>query len=116
MDKLGSDRARAETSKKVHDIMRTLFIGDWTSEPHFHHQNFAERMIKELKKFTNWVLNYSDAPRIYIKVIRFVVCPDHRSGSTEAHNKRKAAIQETENAIIGENRREHVALTRSAPD
>ena len=62
MDKLGSDRARAETSKKVHDIMRTLFIGDWTSEPHFHHQNFAERMIKELKKFTNWVLNYSDAP------------------------------------------------------
>ncbi len=53
MDKLGSDRARAETSKKVHDIMRTLFIGDWTSEPHFHHQNFAEGMIKELKKFTN---------------------------------------------------------------
>jgi len=62
MDKLASDRAKAETSAKVFDILRTLFIQDWTSEPHFHHQNFAERMIQELKKFTNWVLNWSDAP------------------------------------------------------
>ncbi|KAL7490750.1 hypothetical protein ACHAWT_000281, partial [Skeletonema menzelii] len=62
MDKLGSDRARAQTSAKVYDILRTLFIQDWTSEPHFQHQNFAERMIQELKKFTNWVLNWSDAP------------------------------------------------------
>ena len=62
MDKLGSDRAKAEISKKVHDILRTLFIDDWQSEPYFQHQNFAERMIGELKKFTNWVLNWSDAP------------------------------------------------------
>lgn len=62
MDKLGSDRAKAEISKKVNDILRTLFIDDWQSEPYFQHQNFVERMIQELKKFTNWVLNWSDAP------------------------------------------------------
>eukprot|EP00984_Skeletonema_dohrnii_P031889 scaffold24984_cov234-Skeletonema_dohrnii-CCMP3373.AAC.1 len=62
MDKLGSDLARAEISKKVKDILRTLFIEDWQSEAYFHHQLFVERMIQELKKFSNWVLNWSDAP------------------------------------------------------
>ena len=62
MDKLASDRARAETSSKVYDILRTLFIQDWQTEPYYHHQNFAERMIQELKKFSNWVLNWSSAP------------------------------------------------------
>ena len=61
-DKLASDRAKAQISEKVKDILRTLFIDDWQSEPHFHHQNFVERMIQELKKFANWVLNWSDAP------------------------------------------------------
>ena len=40
----------------------------------------------------------------------------NRVGLAYQAKKRKAAIKETENAIIGENRREHVALTRSAPD
>ena len=62
MDKLGSDRAKAEISNKVLDILRTLFIQSWQTEPHYHHQNFAERMIGELKKFTNWVIDWSDAP------------------------------------------------------
>jgi len=40
----------------------------------------------------------------------------NRVGLAYQAKKRTAAIKETENAIIGENRREHVALTRSAPD
>jgi len=40
----------------------------------------------------------------------------NRVGLAYQAKKRKAAIKETENTIIGENRREHVALTRSAPD
>ena len=39
----------------------------------------------------------------------------NRVGLAYQAKKRKEAIKETE-AIIGENRREHVALTRSAPD
>ena len=34
MDKLLSDRAQVEISKKVLDILRALYIGDWQSEPH----------------------------------------------------------------------------------
>jgi len=42
MDKLISDRAQVETSKKVQDILRALIIDDWQSEPHHQHQNFAK--------------------------------------------------------------------------
>ena len=33
MDVLISDRAKAEISNKVQDILRTFIIGDWQSEP-----------------------------------------------------------------------------------
>ena len=39
MDKLVSDRAQAEISKKVLDIVRNYFIVTWQSEPHHEHQN-----------------------------------------------------------------------------
>ena len=62
MDKLVTDRAQAEISNKVHDILRSLFIDDWQSEPHYHHQLIVERDIQTLKKFVNWTLNWSQAP------------------------------------------------------
>ncbi len=40
----------------------------------------------------------------------------NRVGLAYQAKKREAAIKETENAIIGKNWRDHVALTRSAPD
>jgi len=40
--KLISDRAQVEISEKVQDILCTLFIGHWQSEPHQQHQNPAE--------------------------------------------------------------------------
>jgi hypothetical protein len=43
MDKVISDSAQAEISKKVQDILRHLFIDDWQSEPLFKNQNGAER-------------------------------------------------------------------------
>jgi hypothetical protein len=62
MDLLISDRAQAEISDKVKDILRALFIDDWQSEPHHQHQNFAERKYAELKTRTNLVLNKTGAP------------------------------------------------------
>jgi hypothetical protein len=41
--KLISDSARVETSKEVHNILRTYAISSWQSEPHQQHQNPAER-------------------------------------------------------------------------
>jgi hypothetical protein len=37
--KLASDRAQVEISGRVKDILRSLIIGDWQSEPHQQHQN-----------------------------------------------------------------------------
>ena len=43
MDKLVSDRAQAEISNKVLDIVRNYFIDTWQSKPHHEHQNPCER-------------------------------------------------------------------------
>ena len=39
MNKLISDSAQVEISNKVQDILRTLIIGSWQSEPYYQHQN-----------------------------------------------------------------------------
>ena len=44
--RLISDRAQVEISNKVLDILRTLCIGDWQSEPHQQQQNPAERRFQ----------------------------------------------------------------------
>ena len=61
MDKLVSDRAQVEISNKVHDILRHLCIDDWQSEPHYQHQNSAERRYREVKHKTNRILNETGA-------------------------------------------------------
>jgi hypothetical protein len=62
MGKLISDRAQAEISKKVQDILRHLFTEDWQSEPLYQHQNAAERRYNLVKFNVNRVLNMSGAP------------------------------------------------------
>jgi hypothetical protein len=41
-NRLLSDRGQAIISNKVEDILRTVCIDSWQSEPHQHHQNPAE--------------------------------------------------------------------------
>ena len=53
MDQIISDRAQAEVSDRVKDILRVYGIKDWQSEPHHQHQNYAERAYQEVKKFAN---------------------------------------------------------------
>jgi len=62
MDKLISDRAQVETSKKVQDILHALIIEDWQSEPHHQHQNFAENCWQTVKMYCNNVLNCTGTP------------------------------------------------------
>jgi hypothetical protein len=61
-NKLISDRAQVEISKKVQDILRTLFISAWQSEPHQQQQNPAERRIQMLKTTSNRVMDCTGAP------------------------------------------------------
>jgi len=74
MDTLISDRAQAEISNRIKDILRIYVIKDRQSEPHFQHQNYAERGYQEVKKHTNWVLNYSGCPlEAWVHVIDYVL-------------------------------------------
>ena len=61
MDKLISDRAQVEISKKVNDILRNYCIEDWQSEPHHQHQNIAERKYQVMKSFVNNIMNRTGA-------------------------------------------------------
>ena len=62
IDKLISDCAQLEVGKKVKDILCQLCIDDWQEEPHFQHQNFAERHYQDIKEKVNYLLNNSGAP------------------------------------------------------
>ena len=60
--KLVSDHAQVETSRRVHDILRSLCIDDWQSEPHQQHQNPAERRYQTVKQMTNTLMDRTGAP------------------------------------------------------
>ena len=58
MDKLITDSARVEISRRVKDILRSLCTDDWQSEPNYQHQNFAEHRWKHLKRNIQWFMNW----------------------------------------------------------
>lgn len=62
MNRLISDSAAVETSARVKDILRALYIDAWQSEPHQQHQNPAERRYQTVKTAINRVLDRTGAP------------------------------------------------------
>ena len=62
MEKLLSDSAKTEISKKVMDILRGYPISNWCSEPYHQNQNPAEWRYRKIKSWTNTVMNRSGAP------------------------------------------------------
>ena len=62
MDTLVSDRAQAEILNKVKDVLWHLCIDSFQSEPHYQHQNLAERRYKSVKHNINKVMNMAAAP------------------------------------------------------
>ena len=74
MDTLISDRAQAEVSERVKDILRTFVIKDWQSEPHHQQQNYSERAYQDVKRHTNWVMNWSGCPlEAWLHVVEYVI-------------------------------------------
>ena len=57
MDTLISDGGKYEISKRVTDLLRSLFIQDYQSEPYHQHQNKAENRFGLAKRYTNIVMN-----------------------------------------------------------
>ena len=62
MDTLISDGGKYEISKRVTDLLRSLFIKDYQSEPYHQHQNKAENQFGLAKRYTNTVMNTSGCP------------------------------------------------------
>ena len=62
MDTLISDGGKYEISKRVTDLLRSLFIQDYQSEPYHQHQNKAENQLGLAKRYTNTVMNTSGCP------------------------------------------------------
>ena len=62
MDTLISDGGEYEISKRVTDLLRSLFIQDYQSEPYHQHQNKAENRFGLAKRYTNTVMNTSGCP------------------------------------------------------
>ena len=62
MDTLISYGGKYEISKRVTDLLRSLFIQDYQSEPYHQHQNKAENHFGLAKRYTNTVMNTSGCP------------------------------------------------------
>ena len=62
MDILISDGGKYEISLQVTDLLHSLFIQDYQSEPYHQHQNKAENCFGLAKRYTNTVMNTSGCP------------------------------------------------------
>ncbi len=72
--KLISDRAQVEIGKKVLDILRTLFISGWQSEPHQQQQNPAKRRYQTIKNTANCIMDCTGAPAYTWLLCLLYVC------------------------------------------
>ena len=59
---LMSDNAKAQLHGRAKDLLRMYCIDDRQSEPHYQHQNPAERKIQEVKKTMNSVMDRTGCP------------------------------------------------------
>ena len=62
MTTLITDGGRYEISKKVADLLRSLFIKQHESEPYHQHQNKAEQRYGVMKRYINTLMNLTGAP------------------------------------------------------
>ena len=62
MTTLITDGGRYEISKKVADLLRSLFIKQYESEPYHQHQSKAEQRYGVVKRYINTLMNLTGAP------------------------------------------------------
>jgi hypothetical protein len=55
--KLVSNHAQVKIRGRVKDILSSLIIGNWKSEPHQQHQNPAERKSQDVKRMANTIMD-----------------------------------------------------------
>ena len=74
MDTLISDGGKYEISKRVTDLLRSLFIQDYQSGPYHQHQNKAENRFGLAKRYTNTVMNTSGCNLLLATLFAIHLC------------------------------------------
>ena len=74
MDTLISDEGKYEISQRVTDLLHSLFIQDYQSEPYQQHQNKAENCFGLAKRYTNTVMNTSGCPAFCLLLCLQYIC------------------------------------------
>ena len=84
MDTLISDGGKYGISQRVTDLLRSLFIQDYHSEPYHQHQNKAENRFGLAKHYTNTVMNTSGCPAFcWLLCLQYIcVVLDHLASPT----------------------------------
>ena len=73
MDKLISDGTTVETSNHIKDVLRSMIIQHWQSEPHYQHQNFSEHRWQHFKWHVNWFINWQDVdPEAWLLLCKWI--------------------------------------------
>ena len=62
MDMIITDGGKNEISKNVSDLLRSLFIKQYESEPYHQHQNKAEQHYEVVKRYINTLINLTGVP------------------------------------------------------
>ena len=62
MDAIITNGGKYEISKKVADLLRSLFMKQYESEPCHQHQNKAEQCYGVVKRYINTLMNLTGAP------------------------------------------------------
>ena len=72
-NRIVSDLAKAEISKKVEEVLRKYMIDSHQSEAYQQQQNPVERSIQDIKRYANYVADYSGAPpESWVLIIHYV--------------------------------------------
>ena len=74
MDTIINDGGKYEISKKVADLLRSLFIKQYESEPYHQHQNKAEQCYGVMKRYINSLMNLTGAPAHHWLLCLVYVC------------------------------------------
>ena len=84
MDTLISDGGKYEISKRVTDLLHSLFIQDYQSEPYHQHQNKAENHFGLAMRYTYTVMNTSGCPACcWLLCLQYIcVVLNHLASST----------------------------------
>ena len=62
MNTIITDGGKYEISKKVADLLRSLFIKQYKSEPYNQHQDKAEQHYRVVKRYINTLMILAGAP------------------------------------------------------